>query len=44
MKLGIDWLGMIKAVAKAAWPFIAGALLGGAISGCTVGGTGPNFF
>ena len=43
MKLGIDWLGMIKAVAKAAWPFIAGAF-GGLLSGCTVGGTGPNFF
>jgi hypothetical protein len=34
---------MLKAMIKAAWPFIAGAL-GGILSGCTVGGIGPNFF
>ena len=43
MKHEIDWAGMLKAVAKAIWPFIAGAL-GGILSGCTVGGIGPNFF
>ena len=39
MKTDIDWSGMLKAV----WPFICGAV-GGLISGCTVGGIGPNFF
>ena len=39
MKLNLDWSEMLKAMAKAAWPFIAGAL-GGLLSGCTVGGTG----
>ena len=34
MKLNLDWPEMLKAMAKAAWPFIAGAL----------GGIGPNFF
>ena len=43
MKHEIDWAGMLKAVAKAIWPFIAGTL-GGILSGCTVGGIGPNFF
>ena len=42
MKLEIDWLEMAKAVAKAIWPFIAGAF-GGLFSGCTFGGIGPNF-
>ena len=42
MKLDIDWKGMFVAIAKAAWPFIAGAL-GGIFTGCTVGGIGPNF-
>jgi hypothetical protein len=41
--IDIDWAGLLNAVGKAAWPFIAGAL-GGLISGCTVGGIGPNFF
>ena len=43
MKLNLDWSEMLKAMAKAARPFIAGAL-GGLLSGCTVGGIGPNFF
>ena len=43
MKLKINWLGLAKAVLKAALPFFAGAL-GGIASGCTVGGIGPNFF
>ena len=42
-RAGIDWSGMLKAVLKAVWPFICGAI-GGLISGCTVGGIGPNFF
>ena len=42
MKLDIDWYALAKAVAKAIWPFIAGAV-GGFASGCTVGGIGPNF-
>ena len=42
MKLEIDWLEMAKAIAKAIWPFIAGAF-GGLFSGCTFGGIGPNF-
>ena len=33
MKIEIDWLEMAKAVAKAAWPFVAGAF-GGLFSGC----------
>ena len=36
MKLEIDWLEMFKAVAKAVWPFVAGAF-GGLFSGCTFG-------
>ena len=43
MKLNIDWTELLKALWKAAWPFLAGAL-GGFASGCTVGGIGPNFF
>ena len=43
MKLNIDWGAMLKAALKAIWPFIAGGL-GGILSGCTVGGIGPNFF
>ena len=43
MKLNLDRPEMLKAMIKAAWPFIAGAL-GGILSGCTVGGIGPNFF
>ena len=31
----IDWMGLLKAVLKAALPFFAGAL-GGVLSGCTV--------
>ena len=42
MKIEIDWLEMAKAVAKAIWPFIAGAF-GGLFSGCTFGGIGPIF-
>ena len=42
MKIEIDWLEMAKAVAKAIWPFVAGAF-GGLFSGCTFGGIGPNF-
>ena len=42
MKLDIDWAAMAKAVAKAIWPFIAGAM-GGLFAGCTFGGVGPNF-
>ena len=43
MKAKIDRNGLLVAVLKAVWPFVAGAV-GGAISGCTVGGIGPNFF
>ncbi len=43
MKLDIDWYALAKALVKAIWPFIAGAV-GGIVSGCTVGGIGPNFF
>ena len=43
MKLAIDWSGLVKAVLKAALPFLTGAL-GGFLAGCTVGGGGPNFF
>ena len=42
MKLKIDWAGLAKALLKAAWPFIAGAV-GGIVSGCAWGGNGPNF-
>ena len=43
MKLNIDWKGLLKALVKAALPFLAGAV-GGVFAGCTVGGIGPNFF
>ena len=42
-KTGMDWMGLAKAVVKAALPFLTGAL-GGIAAGCTVGGIGPNFF
>jgi hypothetical protein len=42
MKLEIDWIEMLKAAAKAIWPFVAGAV-GGLFSGCTIAGIGPNF-
>ena len=42
MKLDIDWTELAKVVIKAVWPFIAGAV-GGIVSGCSVGGIGPNF-
>ena len=35
MKLNINWLGLLKAVAKAVFPFFAGAL-GGLASGCSI--------
>ena len=44
MKLDIDWNELLTAVAKAIWPFIAGAVGGLFAQGCTVGGIGPNFF
>ena len=34
---------LLKVLAKAAWPFIAGAV-GGLVADCTVGGIAPNFF
>ena len=40
---GVDWRGMLKAMGKAAWPFLIG-LVGGSLAGCTIGGFGPNFF
>jgi hypothetical protein len=43
MKLNVDWKAMLKAMLNSAWTFIAGALTA-LISGCTVGGVGPNFF
>ena len=43
MKLDIDLYALLRVVIKAIWPFIAGAV-GGIVSGCTVGGIGPNFF
>ena len=43
MKLKIDWAALWKAILKAAWPFLTGAL-GGFLAGCTVGGVGPNLF
>ena len=39
MKMNVDWLGLLKAVLKAALPFFAGAL-GGIASGCSVFGPG----
>ena len=43
MKLKVNWKKLAKAVVKAAWPFLAGAV-GGIAAGCTVRGIGPNFF
>ena len=37
MTVNIDGAGLAKAVFKAAWPFLAGAL-GGLLSGCSVFG------
>ena len=37
--VSIDWLGLVKALLKAALPFFSGAL-GGLLSGCSVYGTG----
>ncbi len=42
MRFDIDWNGLLEALWRAAWPFIAGAV-GGIVSGCTIG-QGPNFF
>ena len=39
MKMNIDWFGLLRAVLKAALPFLAGAL-GGFASGCSVFGPG----
>jgi len=39
MKLNIDWKAMALAVAKAVWPFIAGAV-GGLVAGCSFMGSG----
>ena len=39
MKLEIDWAGLAKAVIKAIWPFLAGAL-GGFTTGCSFCGSG----
>ena len=35
----IDWTGLVRAVIRAAWPFLAGAV-GGFVSGCSVFGPG----
>ena len=39
MKLNIDWLEMLKAILKAALPFL-GAAAGGLVTGCSIMGTG----
>ena len=39
MKFEIDWMGMVKAIAKAIVPFLSGAL-GGLLSGCSIYGSG----
>ena len=39
MKLDIDWRGMLRAIAKAALPFLSGALAG-FLTGCSVTGSG----
>lgn len=41
-KTAIDWLGLAKAVVKAALPFLTGAL-GGFFAGCSVTGSGIGF-
>lgn len=38
----INWLGLIKAIVKAALPFLSGAL-GGFLSGCSFYGTGIGY-
>lgn len=38
MKLSINWKALAWAVAKAVWPFIAGAVSGGLVSGCSMFG------
>ena len=42
MKLDIDGKGLVKAVLRAALPFLAGAV-GGMVGGCAWGGHGPYF-
>ena len=42
MKLNIDWRRLLKALVKAALPFLAGAV-GGMVGGCAWGGNGPYF-
>ena len=42
MKPAAGWTALLKALWKAAWPFIAVAL-GGFAAGCTFAGIGPNF-
>ena len=39
MKLDIDWRGMLRAIAKAALPFLTGALAG-FLTGCSFNGSG----
>ena len=39
MKLNLNWLGLLKALVKAALPFFSGAL-GGLLSGCSIYGSG----
>ena len=39
MKLNIDWREMIRAIAKAALPFLSGALAG-FLTGCSFNGSG----
>lgn len=41
-KTGMDWLELVKAVVKAALPFLTGAL-GGFLAGCSVTGSGIGF-
>ena len=44
MKLDIDWRGILRAAAKAAWkavwPILAGGLAGLATGGCSITGSG----
>ena len=39
MKLNLNWVGLLKALVKAALPFFSGAL-GGLLSGCSIYGSG----
>ena len=41
-KTGMDWMGLVKAVVKAALPFLTGAL-GGFLAGCSVTWSGIGF-